>query len=444
MVETGSVTAILGEQRGDEGKGRFSDMLAAEHDIVARFNGGSNAGHTIVLEDGTEHKLHLLPSGITNPHTMNVIGNGVVVDAVHLVGEIETAAKKGIELDEGRLMISSAAHLLLPEHKSRDEIREAGKDAQGSTKSGISPAYSDKAFRSGVRVEIINNDIDGLHRKIVEGVEKTNEDRERVNKDKERQGKELVLLDPLKEADAYVAAALQLGRFSTDTTLYLNRRLKAGDRVLAEGAQAFLLDLDHGMYDAVTSSSTTVGGILTGLGIPAKYLERIVGVAKAVPSHVGGGPFATEIHDDELLERLHGDPNAGDAERGTKTGRWRRLGFFDLAALRRAQMVNGSTELALTKLDWVPRYGDTIPVCTGYERKGKQLEVSPDAAYKLRQSSPILTELPNWTEDVSGVRKFRDLPKEAQGYINFLEDQTEVPITMIGVGQRRDQVIIRK
>ncbi len=428
------ITAIVGEQRGDEGKGRFSDMLAEEHEIVARFNGGANAGHTVVLPDGTELDLHLIPSGIAHPHTMNVIGNGTVVDPEKLNKEIQSAEEKGIEIGEERLMISSAAHLILPHHISIDELREAGNGAQGSTKSGIAPVYADKAMRAGVRMELINNDIDELAKRVAKGIEDTNEDRAAA-------GLESI---PVSETvDRFISNAALLGRFVTDTTLFLNRRLKAGDWVLAEGAQAALLDVDHGMYDSVTSSSTVTGGIFTGLGVPFHHLKRVIGVSKAVQSHVGGGPFATEIHDKELLKQLHGDLNQVDSETGTTTGRVRRLGHLDLAAIKRAQMINGTTEMALTKLDWVPRFGREVLVCTGYQRKGKLLEVSPDAAYKIEQSDPVYEKLPTWEEDVSGVRNFSDLPKKAKDYIEFIEGQTEVPISMIGVGPRRDQVIVR-
>lgn len=428
------ITAVLGEQRGDEGKGRFADMLAAEHDIVARFNGGANAGHTVVLPDGTDLALHLMPSGIAHDHTVNVIGNGTAVDPIKLADEITDAAKKGIDLDERRLMISSGAHLIFPHHISLDEIREAGTGQQGSTKSGIAHVYSDKALRVGLRMEAISNDIHSLREAVFRGIDATNLERVRVGLD---------LINPLDTAEEYLTAAMSLGKFVTDTALYLRRRLQAGDRLLAEGAQAFLLDLDHGMHPAVTSSSTSIGGVFTGLGVAPHYLERVLGVSKAVPSHVGGGPFATEIHDAELLTQLHGDMTAIDAETGTTTGRVRRLGHLDIPAIRRAQMVNGTTEMAITKLDWVPRYGETALVCVGYERKGKIISVAPDAAYKIEQSKPHYAPMPTWQEDISDVREFGDLPKTAQEYVEFVEILTGTPVTMIGVGPRRDQVIMR-
>ncbi|MCA9308920.1 adenylosuccinate synthase [Candidatus Saccharibacteria bacterium] len=428
------VTVIVGEQRGDEGKGRFADMLADEHDIVARFNGGANAGHTVVLPDGRDFALHLLPSGIAHPHAVNVIGNGTVVDPIKLNIEIADASEKGVDIDEGNLMISSAAHLILPHHISLDELREVGSAKQGTTKSGIAPVYADKAMRSGVRMEVINNDIDRLVNIVASKIEETNEQRCAAGLD---------VIDVNEVTDRYITNAVLLGRFTTDTALYLNRRLKQGDRVLAEGAQAFLLDIDHGMYDAVTSSSTTVGGVMTGLGVSHQHIDRVIGVSKAVQSHVGGGPFATEITDEGVLERLHGRLDQVDSETGTTTGRKRRLGHLDLAAIKRAQMTNGTGEMVLTKLDWVSRYGETVLICTGYERKGKSLEVSPDAAYKIQQSTPQYTELPTWQQDISAIRDFGDLPPEAQRYVEFIEETVDVPVTMIGVGPRRDQVIVR-
>lgn len=428
------VTVILGEQRGDEGKGRFTDMLAEDHDIVARFNGGANAGHTVVLPDGRDLALHLVPSGIAHDHTMNVIGNGTVVDPTKLTAEIDSIKAKGIPVNENNLMISSAAHLILPHHIALDELRECGNGAQGSTKSGIAPVYGDKASRQGIRAEIINNDIGQLRDIVLDGLHENA---------KERAGHGLPPIDPIDKTNRYIESAQRLSSLITDTTLYLNRQLGQGANVLAEGAQAFLLDIDHGMYPFVTSSSTTTGGVCIGLGVPPQSIDRVVGVSKVIQSHVGGGPFRTEITDKTLLKQLHGDTTTIDAEVGTTTGRTRRLGHLDLAAIKRAQTINGTTEMALTKLDWVRRYGSTVMVCTAYQRKGKILDASPDAAYKIEQSTPLYKELPTWDSDISQVREFNDLPPAARHYIDFIEDETRIPVTMIGVGPRRDQVIMR-
>lgn len=430
-----AVDVIVGLQRGDEGKGRFVDMLAESYDNVARYNGGDNAGHTVVLPDGRMLKLHMVPSGIAHPGVMNVIGNGTLVNPSNLHKEIDGIQDSGIEVSRDNLKLSSAAHIIMPHHISLDEVREAGLGGQGSTKSGIAYAAADKSLREGVRVEAINNHRDELLDLVACGLRNQREQREELG------------LEPLPEdeiVDSFHQAIDRLGQFVTDTAFYLNQQLHAGKTVLAEGAQAFLLDGDHGMSPFTTSSSTTSGGVSPGLGIPPHAIEKVYGVIKAVQSHVGGGPFVTEVEpNNQLYHRLHGDMSAADAEQGTTTGRKRRLGFLDLPQIRRANMVNGTTEMALTKLDWIPRFGESVPICVEYVRKNRKLQISPDAAYKLNQSTPRYEVLPTWNEDIQDVRVFEDLPEAAQGYVEFIEEQTEVPITMIGVGPRRDQVIIR-
>lgn len=434
-----AIDVIIGLQRGDEGKGRFVDMLASDHDIVARFNGGNNAGHTVVLPDGRELALHLVPSGIAHPHAMNVIGNGTLINPIKLVEEINDIRSKGIVISKDNLKISSASHLILPHHILDDEIREAGNGGQGSTKSGIAQVSSYKAMRTGTRTEIIEHNLDELFDLVLEGL---------VAQRPFRDVAGLESIDEEAVAKDYVENAKILSEFITDTVYFINQELRKDKpaRVLAEGAQAFLLDIDHGMYPYTTSSSTTTGGVSTGLGVPPSFIEDVTGVAKAVQSHVGGGPFVTEIMDKELLERLHGDMGTIDAEKGTTTGRVRRLGFFDLPQIRRAQMVNGEESkqvMALSKLDWVQRFGEKIPICVAYERDGKILEIAPDAAYKLEQCTPQYEYLPNWQEDIRDVREFDHLPLNAQDYIKFIESKTGVTIAMIGVGPQRDQVIIR-
>ncbi len=434
------VRVIYGNQRGDEGKGRFVDMLAAEHDIGARFNGGDNAGHT-VSHAGEVYKLHGLPTTIVHPHAKSVIGNGAVVNAVRLIREIENLQARGIEVSPRNLLISSGAHLVLPHYISEDEIRETGIGKQGSTKSGIAQGYGEKAYRRGVRAEIINNDADKLFELARDGLLSQREQRLEAG---------LEALQEDERAREFISCARKLGEFVTDTALFLNRELRkeVPARVLAEGAQAFLLDIDHGMYPYTTSSNTIVGGASTGLGIPPMLIDRVIGVTKAVQSHVGGGPFVTEIHDQDLLAKLYGNMESVDAERGTTTGRTRRLGYLDLPQLRRSHLVNGTDldgigEMALTKLDWVQRFGKVIPICVEYERKGKILKVAPAAAYQLDQSVPIYEEVEGWEDNIQNIRQFDDLPAQAQSYIQFIEEQTGVPITMIGVGPDREQVIIR-
>ena len=433
------INVIIGLQRGDEGKGRFVDMLAENHDIVARFNGGNNAGHTVVLPDGRDLALHLVPSGIAHTHTMNVIGNGTLINPVKLVEEIEDIRSKGIVVSKDNLKISSASHLILPHHIYEDELREAGTSQQGSTKSGIAQVSSFKAMRTGMRTEIIEKDLNELLIVVRDGLATQRPLREAAG---------LPTIDEEAVTQKYVDNAKLLTEFITDTVYYLNQELRKPTpaRILAEGAQAFLLDIDHGMYPFTTSSSTTTGGVSTGLGVPPSYIQDVTGVAKAVQSHVGGGPFITEILDIAVLQQLHGDMGTIDAEKGTTTGRIRRLGYMDLPQIRRAQMVNGEEDkqvMALTKLDWVHRFGERIPICVAYERDGKHLEIAPDAAYKLEQSTPIYEYLPNWEEDISEVRDFDKLPANAQNYVTFIEQKTGVHIAMIGVGPRRDQVIIR-
>jgi adenylosuccinate synthase len=429
-----SVDAVLGLQRGDEGKGRFVDMLAENYDIVARFNGGNNAGHTVVLPNGEDLKLHLIPSGIARPGIMNIVGNGTLIDPIKLADEFDYLGTKGIEVNENNLKISSGAHLILPHHVSIDEIRELGDKKQGSTKTGIAPASASKAMRDGIRVEDINNNIDKVEKIVLDGLLAQRELREKAD---------LEVVDEQELTAKFLEKALRMGSLSTDTVLFLNQRLGSGARVLAEGAQAFLLDIDHGMYPATTSSSTTIGGVLTGLGIRPSYVDRIYGVAKAVYSHVGGGPFVTEIHDESDLSKLHGDVTTIDAERGTTTDRTRRLGYLDVPQIRRANMVNGTHEMFLTKLDWIPRYGEEIVLCTGYTRKEKLLDLSPDSARKLEQSDPQYERLPNWSEDIQNVRNYDDLPENAKNFVTKLQELLEVPITKIGVGPQRDQVINR-
>jgi adenylosuccinate synthase len=431
-----AIDVVVGSQRGDEGKGRFVDMLAEEYDIVARFNGGNNAGHTVVLPNDEVLKLHLVPSGIAHESCLNVIGNGTLVDIPKLADEIDTIREKGIEFEPERLMLSSAAHLILPHHIFADMIREKSSVAQGSTKNGIAPSASAKAMREGARVEMAVEDPSGLYDLILDALRKQARARLKAG------------IEPINMREAakeYIDAAQKVAQFAMqDTVLVMNRALADGKRVLAEGAQAYLLDIDHGMYPYTTSTSTTAGGVATGLGVPPQSVNKVLGVVKAVQSHVGGGPFVTEVHDEERLAALYGDMTTIDAEVGTTTGRTRRLGALDLAQIRRANMVNGAKETALTKLDWVTRFGDEVPVCISYEIDGEVHTVAPDSAYKLERSRPIYASLPTWPEDIQDVRNFSDLPPESRHYIRFVEAQLNTSITMIGVGPRRDQVIDRR
>jgi adenylosuccinate synthase len=431
-----AVDVIIGLQRGDEGKGRFVDMFAKDYDIVARFNGGNNAGHTVVLNGGEVLKLHLVPSGIAHPGKINIIGNGTLVNPIKLIEEIATIESKGIKVTPDNLKISSGAHLILPHHIFDDQIREAGLGRQGSTKSGIAQVASSKAMRTGIRMEAIVGDTKELRRSVYEAL---------VAQRAERKDVKIDDIDEKAVADDYVESTKQLKPFVIDTVFYLNQELRKAKpaRVLAEGAQAFLLDVDHGMYPFTTSTSTTSGGVATGLGIPPMFVEKVFGVAKAVQSHVGGGPFVTEVTDEDELAMLHGDMHTVDAEYGTTTGRKRRLGHFDIPQIRRAQMINGVSGLLLSKVDWVPRYGDFASVCIAYRYNGKTIDIAPDSAQEFEKCEPVYKELPTWKENIQGVREFSKLPKNAQNYVKFIEDQTGVPVVIIGVGPRPEQMIIR-
>ncbi len=431
-----AVDVIVGLQRGDEGKGRFVDIAAKDYDIVARFNGGNNAGHTVVLANGDVLKLHLVPSGIAHPGVVNVIGNGTLVNLPKLVEEIASIEAKGITVTPANLKISSSAHLIIPSHIYDDEIREAGAGGQGSTKSGIAQVSAAKALRVGVRAEMLQNDPDGLKTAIYDAL---------MIQKPQREAAGLPAIDERHIADEYVESTKHLADFITDTVVYINDALRQSTsaRVLAEGAQAFLLDIDHGMYPYTTSTSTTSGGVAPGLGIAPSLIGKVTGVAKAVQSHVGGGPYITEVTNVDELARLHGDMTTVDAEYGTTTGRKRRLGYLDLPQIRRANLINGTNELILSKVDWVPRYGDEIKICVAYEKDGQRIEIAPDSATAIEQSTPIYESLPSWTEGIQGIREFGDLPKNAQNYIEFIEKQIGVPISIIGVGPDPDQIIPR-
>lgn len=402
-MNSGTVTVVLGLQRGDEGKGRFVDELASSHDIVARFNGGPNAGHTVVLPDETELDLHLVPSGIAHSGVINVIGNGCLIDPIKLTKEFADIESKGIRVTPENLKISLGAHLILPKHIDDDKTRESGSGAQGSTASGIAQVAGDKYSRAGITLKQALADINSS--------------------------------DQPKE---FIDAVSTLKDFAIDTAVFINKELSSGKKVLAEGAQAFLLDIDHGMYPFVTSSNTTVGGVCTGLGIPPHYINKVIGVIKATQSHVGGGPFVTEITDEKLLDQLRGKKSEVDGEFGTTTGRARRMGHLDLPQIRRSIMVNGITEIAITKVDCIPRYGSQIQICTEYSGG---IKISPASASELEKSEPIYTNLPTWNEDISSIRNFEDLPTPTKKYIKYVQSEINTPITRIGVGPNRTQVI---
>lgn len=428
-----AVDVVLGLQRGDEGKGRIVDLMAQHYDIVARFNGGPNAGHTIARDNIPPLKLHQIPSGIAYPHTLNIIGNGAYVDPVKLLAEIETIAAAGVNVSPKNLLVSNTAHLILPHHIKLDEIREAGRNGQGTTVAGIAFVGSDKYKREGVRTELLVSDPKQLYKTVYERLIGINSLRKKVG---------LETFDARKEAKQWALKAAELAPYITDTVSLLHDRLQKGANALAEGAQAFGLDIEHGMYPYVTSSHTTVGGVLNGLGIGANHIRKVVGVAKATKSHVGGGPFVTKINEPEIANKIRGNRGEIDAEYGATTGRERQVGWLDLVELRKSIAVNGVTELALTKLDAIPKCGDIVKVATAYQLNQKTLSQAPSSALELEACQAKYEELPTWKANISSVRHYAELPIEARSLVAFISKQLVLPISMIGVGPERDQIIL--
>lgn len=426
---------IVGLQRGDEGKGRFVDLAADDYDIVARANGGANAGHTVIPKAGSEPlALHQIPAGVAHSGKLNVIGNGVYLDPERLIKEIATIRNGGLAVSTKNLLISEAAHLVLPHHIILDSLREAGQAAQGSTKVGIAYAAADKYLREGVRLESINQP-KALLEHVFDGLVRANE---LLPSGQQRSQAEL-----REQAGDWVKATATLQPYMADTAELINDRLKRGQRILAEGAQAFWLDINHGMYPAVTSSSTTVSGMLDGLGVSAKYLGKVTGVTKSVKSHVGNGPLVTEITDKKLANTVRGPLGKTDSEYGVTTKRPRRVGYPDLVELRNAILVNGVDELAISKLDHVPRYGPTVPVATSYTYKGARRRTAPSSALALAGCQPNYQHLKTWQEELNGMRDFADLPAEAKAFVNLFETELGVPVTKIGVGPQRRQVVLK-
>ena len=418
---------IIGAQWGDEGKGKIVDNLASKSDIVVRFQGGNNAGHTVVV-NGKKVIFHLIPSGILYQDTMVVIGNGMVIDLDVLMEEIENFRSMGINFD-GRFYISDSAHLILPIHKEIDALREnlRGKKKIGTTKRGIGPAYEDKVARMGIRVgDLLYPEI------LTEKLKNLLDHRNRYVKDVLK-GEEI---DFREVYDKLMKHAEKIKNFITDTISLLH---SAADRkILFEGAQGTLLDIDHGTYPYVTSSNTTVGGVLTGSGVNPSFLSEIVGVSKAYTTRVGGGPFPTELND-EVGKRLRDK----GGEYGATTGRPRRCGWLDIVALKYAAKINGFTGLAITKLD-VLSGEEVVKIAVKYECDGRETDHFPSSYYLLERCRPIYEELPGWKEDICDCRRFEELPENARKYIERIEEVTGVPVYMISVGQEREKIIVRK
>ncbi len=425
-------TVLIGAQWGDEGKGRVADWLAAGSDVVARYAGGDNAGHTVYVR-GQVYKLHLIPSGILHPHVECVLGNGMVINPINLMKEIEGLHDAAIAVTPENLHISARAHLITPAHIALDAASEAqrGADKIGTTLRGIGPAYMDKTGRAGIRAGDMLD---------LETYAQTLEDRLlSVNERLSRDGFPKIPVD--KHVRESVDAAAFLRPFIRDTSFSLNARLRDGARVLCEGAQGTFLDIDHGDYPFVTSSSPTVGGACIGLGIGARSIDRVVGVAKAFSTRVGSGPMPTEM-DEELASRLRGTGENFWDEFGTTTRRPRRCGWLDLVTLRYAAMINGFTELVLTKLDVLSGF-ERLQIALAYDIDGDVTYNSPSTTMSLQWAKPIYETLPGWTEPLGDVRRWADLPAAARAYIDTISEAVGVPINTVSVGPERDQLVHR-
>ena len=419
---------LLGAQWGDEGKGKATDLLGDRVDYVVRYQGGNNAGHTVVIGD-QKYALHLLPSGILSPSCIPVIGNGVVIDPAVLLQEIQGLNERGI--DTSKLLISLNAHLITPYHRTIDKVTERflGKAKIGTTGRGIGPAYADKINRIGIRVQDLF-DPSILRQKLEAALRDKNQvlikvfNRNGINVD-----------DVLAE---YLNYAEILRPYVADTALILNKALESGKTVLLEGSQGTLLDVDHGTYPYVTSSNPTSGGACTGSGIGPTKIDRVIGILKAYTTRVGSGPFPTELFDEdgEALRRIGG-------EVGVTTGRNRRCGWFDAPIARYATRVNGLTDFFLTKLDVLTGW-EKIPVCVAYEVDGKRVEEVSASQSDFHHAKPIYEYLDGWKEDISKCKMFEELPTNAQKYVKYLEKISGAPMSAIGVGPGRDQTIVVK
>jgi adenylosuccinate synthase len=417
---------IVGAQWGDEGKGKITDLLAEKADVVVRFQGGNNAGHTIVRGDEV-YKLHLMPSGILYPGKLCVIGNGVVIDPKVITEEIVELSRRGI--DVSGLRISANAHIIMPYHKLLDQEGEArlGKLQIGTTKRGIGPCYADKASRLGVRVQdLLDEKI--LRQKIYASLEPKRQLLRPYEKDP--------IIDLQTMVQEYRSFGQRLAPYIADTPPIIWEALDHDQLVVFEGAQGTLLDIDHGTYPFVTSSNPVAGSATIGAGVGPKDIDEVWGVTKAYATRVGSGPFASEL-DDELGERLR---EAG-GEYGTTTGRPRRTGWLDLVALRYAARVNGLTALAITKLDVLSGIGP-LQVATRYRGpEGAEFDAFPYHQSILHKATAVYEQVPGWDEDITGIRRLEDLPQAAQDYLDHIEQFVGVPIVLVGVGPARDQVI---
>ena len=424
-----SATVLVGTQFGDEGKGKLVDYLSDKYDIVVRYQGGANAGHTICF-DGKTVVLHLIPSGIFNKDCICVIGNGVVIDPVALLDEIKKVEELGYDV-RGRLFISHNAHLIMPYHKQLDCLSESclsGDNKIGTTGRGIGPSYEDKFARKGIRVvDLLNREV--LKEKLRENIEAKNKLISKVY------GQEVIDVEAI--IGEYEAFDKVIDPFVTNTQLYLNRQIKAGKTVLLEGAQGCMLDVDHGTYPFVTSSNPTSGGACTGSGVAPNHIGKVIGVCKAYTTRVGNGDFPTELDDEtgEALGRI-------GHEFGATTGRKRRCGWIDLVALRYSLTISGVTELALTKMDVLDTF-EEIKVCTSYMLDGKEIHDFPTEHQTLSRVTPVYMSMKGWMASNAGAKSFAEMHENARAYVNFLEDALDVPVTFISVGPGRDETVFK-
>jgi len=419
-----NVTILVGSQWGDEGKGKIVDILSDRYDIVARYQGGANAGHTVIIGD-KKFILHLIPSGILRENIICVIGNGVVIDPKALLDEIKILEDSGINI-KGRLLISQNAHLIMPYHKILDSISESGSSKIGTTGRGIGPCYIDKFARKGIKiVDLLDKNI--LEEKIKCNLEEKNNILSKIYNHDELNVQEII--------DEYLEFDKSIDQYIIDVPSYLNQAISDEKSILLEGAQGTMLDIDHGTYPFVTSSHPTSGGACTGTGIPPTKITSIIGIVKAYTTRVGLGPFPTELLGNEG-EKLREE----GAEYGATTGRPRRCGWFDSYLLNYSRQINGIERAAITKLD-VLSYLDEIKICVGYEINGKKMKTFPSDLNQMFKAKPIYEAVPGWKEDISQAKYFDDLPNAAQDYLSFISQKSGFEISMISVGPRRDQTI---
>ena len=420
---------LIGAQWGDEGKGKATDLLGGHVQWVVRYQGGNNAGHTVVLPDGQDFALHLIPSGILTPGVRNVIGNGVVVDPGVLLDELSGLERRNV--DTSNLLISADAHLIMPYHVAIDKVSERflGKAKIGTTGRGIGPAYQDKIARVGVRVaDVLDEKI--LHQKVEAALAYKNQVLVKLYNRR--------ALDVDEVVDTVLAHARHFAPRIADTRLLLNQALDRGETLLLEGSQGTLLDVDHGTYPFVTSSNPTAGGAAVGSGIGPTRITRVIGILKAYTTRVGSGPFPTE-----LLDAMGEHLRKAGGEVGVTTGRPRRCGWFDAVIGRYAARVNGITDFFLTKLDVLSGL-ETVPICVGYEVDGRRTDEMPMTQSDVHHAVPVYEELPGWFEDLSPFRAFEELPANARAYVHRIEELTGAPVSAIGVGPGRDQTISRQ